>query len=77
MTACKSCQASINWLHTATGLRIPIDVQPVADGNIRIIGDVAHVVGATIDLLDDTDDGTRYVSHFVSCRDAGSWRRKR
>lgn len=77
MTACKSCQSPITWLHTVTGLRIPIDVQPVADGNIRVIGDVAHVVGATIDLLDPSDDGTRYVSHFVSCVDSRSWRRKR
>lgn len=76
MTACKSCQAPVTWLHTESGLRIPVDVQPVADGNIRIIGDVAHVVGATIDLLDDTDDGTRYVSHFVSCESAAEWRKR-
>lgn len=72
---CRSCNASILWLHTANGERMPVDTQPVADGNLRIINGRAIVTGATIDLLDPTDDGTRYVSHFASCPESREWRK--
>lgn len=71
---CSTCKAPIEWGHTASGERIPMDPQPVPGGNIRLIDGRAHVVGATIDLFDQDDDGVRYVSHFATCPDASMHR---
>lgn len=79
-STCRSCGAPIVWAVTeATGARIPIDAEPAPDGNLRVRpGEPpkAAVVGATIDLLDPEDDGTRYLSHFVTCPNADEHRRR-
>lgn len=77
----------------ATGKRSPIDAEPVPNGNLRIVeqppgparpgGHVdrlpptIRVAGATVDLLDPTDDGVRYVSHFATCPQAAEHRRRK
>jgi len=79
ISRCRSCSAEIVWAETTGGERMPLDVRPAAGGNVRLVDDNgtrrAHVVGSTIDLFDPDDDGTRFMPHFVSCPDAGSWRR--
>lgn len=76
---CVSCTAEIFFtLDVNTGRKCPIDAEPVPAGNIRIFdGNPPHsqVVGATVDLFDTTDDGVRYVSHFVTCPNAPDWRK--
>lgn len=80
---CSSCQAPIVWCTTyATGARMPLDPDPVIGGNVRVLDlhrdpPLVKVTGAAIDLFDEQDDGTRYVSHFVSCPNADEHRRKR
>lgn len=81
---CTSCQAPIVWtVDRTTGRRAPIDRDPVAGGNVRLLEPrvpggppVSAVVGAGIDLFDDTDDGTRHVSHFATCPHAAEHRRR-
>lgn len=81
ITTCDSCGAEIIFANSgSTGKPMPIDAEPVAaGGNIRLeerdrpLPPLAHVVGATIDMLTD-DDGTRYRSHFVTCPNADEWR---
>jgi len=56
---------------------MPLDAEPVAGGNVKLTaGDppLAHVVGATIDLLDPDDDGVRYMPHHATCPDVERWR---
>lgn len=82
MSACKACTARIVWCYTINGKRIPIDAHPAADGNMRITVDAdgtrrALSAGPTIDLLDEQDDGTRYVSHFATCPFADQLRKER
>lgn len=80
--SCASCKADIIWcLDATTGKRFPIDALPVIGGNVRAIArsgmpPQSKVIGAVIDLFDDTDDGTRYVSHFATCPNAGDWRKR-
>lgn len=80
---CSSCQAPIVWCTTyETGARMPVDPDPVIGGNVRILDPdrnppLAKVTGAAIDLFDERDDGTRYVSHFVTCPNAAEHRRPR
>ena len=67
----------------ATGKRMPLDPVPVPGGNVRLLP-AEHlgapprsaVVGPAIDLFDDQDDGTRYVSHFATCPNADEHRRR-
>ena len=74
MAECRTCGAPIRWHYTTGGRRIPIDTQPVDDGNIVLRGNTAHVVG---DETQIPRGEPRYVSHFVMCPDADTHRRPR
>jgi hypothetical protein len=65
-TTCSSCGALIFWARTTRGNRIPIDANPVANGNLRLDGVEAHVV--------PIGQGT-HVSHFANCPNAGKHRK--
>lgn len=76
MSTCKSCGASIVWALSTGGKRIPIDVEPSRDGNVRLTFDdgasterIARVVqkGSLPDL---------HTSHFATCPQAAQHRRK-
>lgn len=78
---CASCGAPIVWCATTRGNRMPVDPEPVADGNLLVDGTL-DVYGRTHDrvlVLTSHDvplgDPPRYVSHFQSCPDAVGWRR--
>lgn len=82
---CKACGAPIFFGLTSAGKLIPIDVEPVADGNVILGPMVQHPVTreglrqAIVLSRADTplDDPERFVSHFVSCPNADSFRRGR
>lgn len=86
MSRCRSCSAPVIWCVTPViwcvtekGKRMPVDATPTAAGNLRLDGStppVARVVGAAVDLFDDADDGTRYVSHYATCPDSDEWRQR-
>jgi hypothetical protein len=69
--ACRSCDAPIRWVKTTTGKRMPLDAEPVPDGNLVLVDGVATVVDA-----DAAGTRERYTSHFSTCPQAKSWRRK-
>lgn len=77
-SACRSCGAPVFWLLTERGKRIPIDDEPVEDGNIVIRWDwdkgenVAHYVGKDEEIGSDEE---RYVSHFATCPQSKNWRK--
>lgn len=73
---CRSCLEPIRWERTAAGRAIPLDPDPVPEGNI-IISDGHAIVFASAARVPTGDDVPRYVSHFVSCKDAADWRGKR
>lgn len=75
-----SCSAEVVWVRTTNGNLMPLDPKPTDDGNIILFpktdGPVAYVVGPA-DLLGEAYAGLpRYVSHFASCPDAESFRRR-
>lgn len=74
LSRCKSCGAPIYWVKTEAGKNMPVDAKPVADGNIIFVGQVAFVIkqghGPVVDQ-------PRYVSHFVTCKNAATHRRKK
>lgn len=81
-TQCKSCDATIFWARTRNGRNLPVDAEPVADGNLRVtfgkygpptaaIVDARQVDARQIGLFDK-----RYVSHFATCPNADQHRRR-
>lgn len=80
MSTCRSCGASIRWAITErSGKRIPVDPDPVDDGNLVLRdaggGDVIASVVAPGELLLD-DPGVRFVSHFATCPHADQHRNR-
>jgi hypothetical protein len=84
MSACRSCGASIRWAKVATsGKSIPLDAEPVANGNLvfRLAagddGSEVIYVRAPSEggLIGDEYAGRRFISHFVTCPNAGQHRK--
>ena len=74
MGICRDCSANLSWARTTKGFRLPLDLEPVENGNIWLDEDgVAHVLtkGET------PPAGPLYVSHFATCPDAAKARRSR
>lgn len=73
---CRSCQRPIRWTTTTNGRRLPIDPQPAADGNVRLLRSagaepLADVLGRD-DALVAQNEGAEllYRAHFSTCPSA-------
>jgi hypothetical protein len=81
-TTCNSCSAVILWYPTSWPVgpdtrKIPLDSEPRPDGNVVL---EARGQGSIARVLRDGEtppSGPRYVTHFVTCPDAGQHRRRR
>jgi hypothetical protein len=70
---CRECGQPIRWARTERGRTIPLDRDPVPNGNLVLLpvsGEAVHLrAGAAV------EPGTlRYVSHFATCPQAGLFR---
>lgn len=76
---CRSCRAKIIWAVTTKGRPIPIDLEPVADGNITLErrGPSWRPLPplATNTKPDTPPDSLRYKSHFATCPAAAKFRK--
>jgi hypothetical protein len=75
ISTCRSCGAAIIWAMTGKGRTMPVDARPDPKGNVAVVidGDTRRaIVGVTPESI-----GPRHLSHFVTCRDAPKWRKKR
>lgn len=73
---CRSCKAPILWCRTTLGNLMPVDAEPVADGNIVLKDGTAHTLSKA-DLFEPMVDGPRYRSHYATCPDAQKYRKKK
>lgn len=77
---CRSCRAPVRWVVTeANGKRMPLDPEPVPDGNVWVvrIEDGMPVVAVALSAEGvPPAEAFRYQSHFVSCADRDSWRKR-
>ena len=72
LSMCKSCGAEIRWIKSANLRNMPVDADPVEDGNLQVDwerGD-AHVLPRHSDY-----SGPRYNSHFLTCPNAKQHRK--
>ena len=71
MGRCKSCGAQIEWVLTVKGHNMPLDVTPIAGGNIKILDN------GRAQVVDTHPDVIRSVSHFTTCPEANAHRRRK
>lgn len=80
MSNCKSCRAPIVWAVFESGKRVPLDPIDRDDGNIVVLvrsdGSPPLVRVVPKPEQDELVPRKRYVSHFVTCSDADSHRRR-
>lgn len=81
-SVCRSCGAPILWAFTEKGRRIPLDRNPVPDGNIEISDPTdgpitSRVVSGQGTLSPGLFPATRYKSHFATCEFAKRHRRRK
>lgn len=73
ITTCGTCGANIFWAQTENGKPMPIDAEPVANGNIIIRPAlIAHYLAKA---EQPPADVLRYVSHFATCPHAKQHRK--
>lgn len=78
---CRTCKAEIRWAVTEQGRPIPLDLEPVPDGNIRLAA--AHALGGMARAIVVPEQrrgelaGELYRPHFASCPHADQHRRRR
>ena len=85
MAKCKSCNANIIWFKTKAGKSMPCNPGQVKywqkhNGSKRIVTPEGDVIACELEppctAGELPETGTGYVSHFATCPDAGSHRRK-
>lgn len=73
---CRSCNAPIIWATTTGRALMPVDVEPVDDGNVELhVGESGRAY-ATVLTGPSLFGGPLRKSHFASCEQADEWRRR-
>lgn len=75
---CRSCKAPIRWCVTAGGAVMPVDLEPAANGNLRLERKPADLPRVVVVPAGYRVDGEPlYLSHFATCEFAAEHRRRR
>lgn len=78
VSACASCGAPVVWAVTMNDKAMPVDPDPVENGNLILeptaAGTRAAFVARPPELADDPN-GDRWVSHFATCPQSKTWRK--
>jgi hypothetical protein len=81
MSTCRSCGAAIRWAVAVNGKRMPVDDQPMPDGNLILSDPTPGAYAPTVAYVDPgallLDDPPRFVSHFATCPNADQHRKDR
>lgn len=82
---CRGCGAEVVWVRTASGMKMPLDAEPVwvklkPGGHTFIRLDGSFVFGTKAGDADDDPDSNfveAHESHFATCPQAGNFRQPR
>jgi hypothetical protein len=78
LVPCRSCRAPIFFARIlASGKPVPIDPEPVADGNLVLVDPEGQCVNVLTPAEVPSYAGAKFQTHFRTCPDAKGWRRKR
>jgi len=72
--SCRSCGAAITWVKTSAGKTMPVDAEPVADGNLVIEDGVVRYLSSNQVAM--FVPANKYKSHFATCPNASEHRKK-
>lgn len=76
MNHCRSCGADVLW--AKTGKSMPIDPEPVEDGNVLLYRTPQGLRVVVMSKGDHPDPGaSRHTTHFATCPNAARHRRRR
>jgi hypothetical protein len=73
---CRRCGAPIGFARTANGKMMPLDPEPVEDGNVFVVEAPGSVTAIVASKANPTPPGEPHLSHFATCPAAESFRRK-
>lgn len=78
---CRSCGRRILWIRMRSGKAMPVDDTIIyyrddPHGRDRIVTPDGNVVSCVADVMPDESTGFGYVSHFATCPNANSHRRR-
>jgi hypothetical protein len=72
---CSKCGKLLGFAHTPSGKRMPLDPDPVAEGNVYVVdGPYPRCVVKSKQI--PTPEGVPHLSHFVTCPAAAQFRRR-
>jgi hypothetical protein len=76
---CDSCQAAIIWCITVNAKAMPVDYEPAGGGNIALSWRGGKILAEVLSVTRQATRvrGTLRTSHFVTCPDARTFRRRR
>lgn len=78
---CRSCNADIFWCLSSLGKNIPIDAEPVDNGNLYIVKNgfrylaISVNANTTIAEVCRKENREKYISHFATCPHANQHRK--
>lgn len=70
---CDGCGATFGWAEYPSGAIVPLDLEPVHDGNVIVDGEGRAHVGKKREIEEYT--GPRYKTHFATCSHSATFRR--
>lgn len=71
---CRSCGAPVEWCVTENGKRMPVDAEPVEDGNLVVEMQLGPSLARAYDPARDAGKA-RFRSHFSTCPNANAHRK--
>lgn len=78
VAACRSCDAPIIWAVSTHGKPMPVDAEPVEDGNVELSMQPGRYVSpvATVVTGPTLFPKPRRKAHFATCEHGDKWRRR-
>jgi hypothetical protein len=76
VTRCSSCGATISWVFTTSGKRMPVERAEPAVANIRLerLADAAGHLRTTAVMLKTGQRSATHIAHFATCPNADAHR---
>ncbi|WP_328465495.1 hypothetical protein OHA21_43740 [Actinoplanes sp. NBC_00393] len=75
---CRSCSAPIVWATSSGGRSMPVDAEPVEDGNVELAERPGLFIGPVATVLTGPSlfGGPLRKPHFATCPQAEMWRQR-
>ena len=80
MSRCRSCGAEINWIRMASGKSMPVDPylrsMIKGEGRDTLVTEDGAVIHGRLAAYEDGANASGYISHFSTCPNADSHRKR-